>query len=81
MGSGVTTTVTKRLSEAAAEGSTKRVPSFMGSSYRAWGASWGTPAGDAWGVSWRILFGASEIGLTLRVTEAPATGITKRVTI
>ena len=73
----MTTTVTKRITEAAVADATGRVSAGTDSwDFDPWGDSWGT-----WGSSWREFLSASERGLTGRVSGVITEGTTKRVTL
>lgn len=75
------TTITSRVSGAITESTTKRVgsDSFDPAIYDVWGNSWGPHGDSSWGSSWLVKQSLSSIGHTARVSETPATNVTKRV--
>jgi hypothetical protein len=68
-------TNTQRVTGALTEGSTKRVGSFVGASFRNWGNSWG----ESWGQTWRTRLSGTAIGITQRITGSATANNTKRV--
>jgi hypothetical protein len=73
------TTITKRSATNVTADVTRRVtvPAAHASVYNTWAYSWGA----SWTNTWRVSFGHTDIGQTVRVSEAPASNVTKRVSL